>query len=126
MKINGKFILVSALAILTIGFTDAAMATRGRVTGIPVRVQADSANIGFWDGFDVSGVTSFGTCPTDNNGLVAVTIARPGTSTSPDPSGGRLWALALAAEEAGRPVTLLLDDTDKDPFGYCEVIWMYM
>lgn len=126
MSINKKLISVAILALTTAGFASSALATRGTVTGVPVRITANSVNVAWLDGFDVSGVTSFGTCPTDGNGFVAVTIPRPGTAASNDPEGNRLWALALAAEQANKSVSLLLDDGIKDANGNCLVVWMYM
>lgn len=126
MIINKKLISVAILALTAAGFASSALATRGQVSGVPVRVTANSVNVNWLDGFDVNGVTSFGTCPTDSNGFVSVTIVRPGTASSNDPEGNRLWALALAAEQANKSVTLLLDDSVKDANGSCLVIWMYM
>jgi len=126
MYIRQKIFIGGILSILLMGFASSAMATRMRVTGVPVNVQANSPTSYWKDGFDVSGVTSMGTCPLDSNGFVAADIARPVTTSSTDPSGSRLWALVLAAELAGKPVTVLLDDTNKDAQGNCIAIWIFM
>jgi hypothetical protein len=133
MTFNKKSLLVSALALTSLCLADAAMANRGQIIGVPVRLMANSTQSAWFDGFDVSGQTDTNNnsgltlnCPMDNNGFISVDINRPGTVSSTDPSGNRLWALALAAEEANKPVIVLVDDTVKDSSGNCIAIWMEM
>jgi len=133
MKFNKKSLLVSALALSSLSLADAAMANRGQIIGVPVRLTANSTQSAWFDGFDVSGQTDTNNasnqtinCPMDSNGFITVDINRPVTGGSPDSSGSRLWALALAAEEANRPVTVLVDDGVKDSSGNCIAIWIYM
>lgn len=124
--ISKKLFCASMLAVILTCFANSAMATRQSVTGVPVRVYAMSTNTPFLDSFDVSGVTSMGTCPVDSNGFVEATIKKPGTVGSIDPSGNRMWAMVLAAEQENKPVVVLLDDTVKDVNGQCLAIWIYL
>lgn len=133
MMLTKKSVFVSALALMSLCIADSAMAIRGQVTAVPVRVTANSTLSAWFDGFDLSGQTDSNNtsgqtlnCPMDNNGFITADINRPGTTSSPDPSGSRLWALVLAAEQANKPVTVLLDDTVKDSSGNCVAIWIYM
>ena len=126
MIISQKLFCASMLAVIATCFANSAMATQQVVTGVPVHVYAMSTQTGFLDSFDVSGVTSMGTCPVDANGFVEATINKPGTIGSIDPSGNRMWALVLAAEQENKPVVVKLDDSVKDVNGQCLAIWIYL
>lgn len=120
MLINKRVLLATLLAATTTGFASAATATRITVTGIPKSVNANSTLVNWMDSFVVTGQGANGTtCNLAPDRNIHVSITRPDTSSSTDPSDSRIWSLALVSELAGKPVTVLVDDTAKDSYGGC-------
>jgi hypothetical protein len=124
MKFKPKMIIGAIAALMATFAAGTASATPYTVTGVPVRVFASWST---WsDGFDISGVGATGNCPLDSNGFLTVSINKPGTVGSIDPSGNRIFATALAAELAGKTLAVHVDDTVLDIHGQCLVEWIYM
>jgi hypothetical protein len=124
MKFKSRVVAGTLLSLVAMSISVVASATPYTVTGVPVRVFASWST---WsDGFDISGVGATGNCPLDNNGFLTVSINKPGTVGSIDPSGNRIFATALAAELAGKTLTIHVDDTVLDIHGQCLVEWIYM
>jgi hypothetical protein len=65
------------------------------------------------DWFAITGVSSLGNCQT-NSGQVVLMIRD-------DQKGQRMFTLVLAAKTSGTPLTVSVDDTVVDPYGYCFV-----
>ncbi len=122
MTISKKFLIMGMLAITATCFATSAMATRQWATGVP-QVHAVYPGSASLDYIDLVGVTNpVGSCPLDSNGEVTATINRTVTNGVADTSGDRLWAVALAAELAGKKVKVFLDDAVRDVNGQCLVI----
>jgi hypothetical protein len=68
------------------------------------------------DWFDVSGVTSLGTCGT-SQGYVVFRIRD-------DVRGQRMFAGLTAAKLAGNSITVSVDEQDKDSTGFCFAQWI--
>lgn len=67
-----------------------------------------------FDWFSLVGVTSLGICKTADAGYVVLRI-------HDDIKGQRMFTLVLAAKTSGTPLTVWVDDTILDPYGYCYV-----
>ena len=66
------------------------------------------------DWFSLTGVASLGTCKTAG-GFVVLRIRD-------NPKGQRMFTLVLAARTSGTSLTVSVDDTMKDPSGFCFVL----
>lgn len=69
------------------------------------------------DWFAVTGATSMGQCLL-SEGLVVLRI-------KDDQRGQRQFALITAAKTAGTPITVVVDDANVDPWGYCYVRYIH-
>src|SRR3954465_8518545 len=98
-------LVLALLGTLSIG---AAQATTYGGTGTVALVRShDSAVSEDW--FQITGVTSLGTCPT-YNGLVLFVI-------KDDDRGWRHFTLAVSAKRAGTTISAWVDDTKVTPSG---------
>lgn len=70
------------------------------------------------DWFALAGVTSLATCPA-HSGYVVFRIKDTGR-------GQRHFSMLLAAKTAGQAITVSVDDSFKDPNGYCWVDFIHM
>lgn len=124
MKFNKRFILAAGIAVVSFMVSNAAFATTYTATGTPVFLQAASQYATPEDNFEISGFTSAGNCYKDHSsGNVVLNIHKMADGTD----GGRLWALALAAIQMGRTVTVMIDDSiPPTANGGCYIVWMYM
>ncbi len=129
MNVGKQLISACSIALISMSFAGEVSAATARGIGVPVRAMANSTYSKWIDSFDLNGVTpqSLGVnCPADSNGFIGLSIAMPGTASTVDPTGDRLWSLVLAAEVAGKPITVSIDDTKKDVNGNCLAIWAWM
>ena len=107
------FVITMLVSLWTKGGTVEAATYSG--TGTVAVVRSHDAAVST-DWFQLSGVTSLGTCPV-YNGLVMFLI-------KDDDRGWRHFALALSAKRANATVTAWVDDTKVTPQGYCYVQYM--
>lgn len=124
MNSKMKVFVGTLVAAISLGAANSAMATRLTVSGIPAGIMANSPLSSWQDQFTLLGA-SVGSCPGNSTG-VYVTMNRPGTAGAPDPTADRIWQLVLAAEMAQKPLSVLLDDSQKDSTGRCIAIWVSM
>ena len=84
-------------------------------TGTVAAVRSHDAAVSD-DWFELTGVTSLGSCPL-YNGLVLIVL-------KDDDRGWRHFAMVLSAKRAGTAISAWVDDTKLTASGYCYVQYM--
>jgi hypothetical protein len=106
--------IVAAIG-LACGGAGTAEATAYGASGLVSALRSHDAAVSM-DWFQITGVTSLGTCPT-YNGLVLFII-------KDDDRGWRHFAMALSAKRAGTAVSAWVDDSVVGSGGFCYLQYM--
>ncbi len=105
-------LLLTAGALTVAGY---AQATETQKVGTVGLIRTHDVTLGL-DWFGLAGLTSWSSCPSVS-GYVVLKV-------KDDDKGKRMMSLVTAAFLAGRQITVDIDDTFKDPNGYCYVKWL--
>lgn len=116
MRVADKLILLYILTLAGVSFASEASAATYQATAIPSSISAMSSSMGIDDTFQLTGVTSLGSCATGSGGLVSIRIKK---ETSTDPTGSRLFTLVMAAITLQKPIFVQVNDNNKDGAGAC-------
>lgn len=112
---TGKIVIAAAAMVVSCAMCTDTWATQYSASGtVAVLRSHDVALSSDW--FELTGVTSLGTCPT-YNGLVLVAL-------KDDDRALRHFAMVLSAKRAATALTVWVDDSVVNSNGFCYVRYM--
>lgn len=121
MNKGKKIFMTVVLVSTTMGFASAAIAANFVASGKVTQIASFNAASAYYDNIELAGVTSAGSCAVDSStNLVIFRITKDTDGT--DPSGNRIFTLALTAFTLGK--TLQVSGNDLTLLnGDCEISW---